>query len=162
MRRSALLGTIASTLAAGTVFAVTSAGGNSTAATTIRLYEHDTSQATVDLGAPGESEGDVFVFAGDTFNRKGGTKLGRAAGTCTTLSTGAAGEVMCVINFSLPGGQISTQGLNLTAEEFGGMTVSFPITGGTGKYRDARGEGTVEVPQDVPNLADANFVLRVR
>jgi hypothetical protein len=26
----------------------------------------------------------------------------------------------------------------------------------------ARGEGTVEIPQDVPNLADANFVLRLR
>ena len=161
MRRLAVFGTIASTLAAGTVFAVASAGGSSTA-TTIRLYEHDTSQANVDLGAPGESAGDVFVFAGDTFKRKGGTKIGRAAGTCTTLSTGPAGEVMCVVNFSLPGGQISTQGLSLTAEEFGGKTVSFSITGGTGRYRHARGEGTVQVPQDVPNLADANFVLRLR
>jgi hypothetical protein len=160
MRRSALFGTIASMLAAGTVFAVTSAAGHSTA-TTIRLYEHDTSQANVDLGAPGESAGDVFVFAGDTFKHKGGTKVGRAAGACTTLSTGPAGEVMCVFNFSLPSGQISAQGLALTAEEFGGKTVSFPITGGTGTYRHARGEGTVEVPQDVPNLADANFVLRL-
>jgi hypothetical protein len=161
MRRVAVFGTIASTLAAGTVLAVTTAGGSSTA-TTIRLYEHDTSQAQVDLGAPGESAGDVFAFAGDTFKRKGGTKIGRAAGTCTTLSTGPAGEVMCVFNFSLRGGQISTQGLSLTAEEFGGKTVSFPITGGTGTYRHARGEGTVQVPQDVPELADANFVLRLR
>jgi hypothetical protein len=161
MRRSALFGAIASTLAAGTVFAVTSAGGNS-AATTIRLYEHDTSQANVDLGATGQSEGDLFVFAGDTFERKAGTKVGRAAGTCTTLSTGPAGEVMCAVNFSLPGGQISAQGLAVTAQEFGGKTVSFPITGGTGRYHHARGEGTVQIPQDVPNLADANFVLRVR
>jgi transposase len=35
----------------------------------------------------------VFVFAGDTFNHKGGTKAGRAAGTCTTLSTGEPGWV---------------------------------------------------------------------
>jgi hypothetical protein len=161
MRRSAVFGTIASTLAAGIVFAAASAGGNSTP-TTIRLYEHDTSQASVDLGGPGESEGDLFVFAGDTFEHKGGTKVGRAAGTCTTLSTGAAGESMCVINLSLPGGQISTQGLFVTKEVFGGKTVSFPITGGTGRYRHARGEGTVQVPQDVPELADANFVLRLR
>jgi hypothetical protein len=67
-RRVAVFGTIASTLAAGTVLAVTTAGGSSTA-TTIRLYEHDTSQAQVDLGAPGESAGDVFAFAGDTFKR---------------------------------------------------------------------------------------------
>ena len=161
MRRFAAFGTIAAALAAGTVFTVTSAGGSSPA-TTIRLYEHDTSQANVDLGGPGESEGDLFVFAGDTFERKGGTKVGRAAGTCTTVSTGAAGETLCVINFSLPGGQVSAQGLAVTAEEFGGKTVSFPITGGTGRYRHARGEGTVQVPQDVPELADANFVLRLR
>ena len=161
MRRLAVFGTIAFTLATATVFGISSAGGSSTA-TTIGLYEHDTSQAKVDRGAPGESEGDMFVFAGDTFKHKGGTKVGRAAGTCTTLSTGPAGEVMCVFNFSLPGGQISTQGLSLTAAEFGGKTVSFPITGGTGAYRHARGEGTVEIPQNVPNLADANFVLRLR
>jgi hypothetical protein len=161
MRRSALLVTIASTLAAGAIFAVTAAGGSPTAKT-IRLYEHDTSQASVDLGAAGESEGDLFVFAGDTFKHKGGAKVGRAAGTCTTVSTGPAGESLCVINFSLKGGQISAQGLALTAEEFGGKTVSFPITGGTGKYRKAHGQGTVQVPQDVPNLADANFVLRLR
>jgi hypothetical protein len=162
MRRSAVFGTIASTLAAGAVVAVTAAGSSSTTTTTISLYEHDTSQANVDVGSPGESEGDLFVFAGDTYKNKGGAKVGRAAGTCTTLSTGPAGEVMCVINFSLPGGQISTQGLSVTADEFGGETVSFPITGGTGRYRHVHGEGTVQVPQDVPNLADANFVLRLR
>jgi len=61
---------------------------------------------------------------------KGEPKVGRAAGTYTTLSTGPSGEVMCAINFSLPGGQISAQGLSVTAEEFGTTTVSFPITGG--------------------------------
>jgi hypothetical protein len=75
---------------AGTVFGVTSAGSSS-AASTIRLYHHDTSQASLDLGAPGDSAGDQFLFAGDTYKRKGGTQVGRAAGTCTTMSTGAAG-----------------------------------------------------------------------
>lgn len=160
MRRLAASVTIAAALTA-TVFAVTSAAGKSDA-TTIRLYEHDTSQASVDLGTKGDSESDQFVFAGDTFKHKGDAKLGRAAGTCTTVSTGPAGEVICVVNFSLPGGQISTAGLFVAAELFGGKTLSYPITGGSGRYRHARGEATVEVPQDVPDLADANFVLRVR
>lgn len=161
MRRSATFATVAAVLAAGTAFAVTSAAGNSSS-TTIRLYEHDTSQASIDLGDPGESAGDQLVFAGDTFTSKGAAQVGRAAGTCTTMSTGAAGEVICVVDFSLPGGQIAAQGLFVAAELFGGKTLSFPITGGTGRYRHARGEGTVELPQDVPNLADANFVLRLR
>lgn len=160
MRRLAVWGTVAAALTAGTVVAVTSAAGRSDAST-IRLYEHDTSQASIDLGASGDSEGDEFVFAGDTFKRKGEAKLGRAAGTCTTVSTGSAGEVVCVVNFSLPGGQIATQGLFVAADLFGGKTLSFPITGGSGRYRHARGDATVEIPQDVPNLADANFVLRV-
>ena len=35
------------------------------------------------------------------------------------------------------------------------------ITGGTGIYRNARGDGTIQVPVDVPDQTDANFVLDV-
>jgi hypothetical protein len=161
MRRSAAFAASGALLVAGTVFAATSAGGSSTGST-IRLYEHDTSMESIDLGMPEESVGDQFLFAGDTFNRKGGTQLGRAAGTCTTMSTGSAGEVLCVVSFSLPHGEIATQGLLVAADLFGGKTPTFPITGGTGRYRHARGEASVQIPQDVPNLADANFTLRLR
>jgi hypothetical protein len=161
MRRSAAFATGGAILVAGAALAATAAGGSSSGST-IRLYEHDTSMASIDLGAPQESAGDQFLFAGDTFNHKGGTRLGRAAGTCTTMSVGDAGEVLCVVNFSLPDGQIATQGLFVAAQLFGGRTVSFPITGGTGRYRHARGVGSVQIPQDVPNLADANFTLRLR
>ncbi len=161
MRTSAASAAIGGILVAGTIFAVTSAGGSSSAST-IRIYHHDTSQASIDLGTAGESAGDQFLFAGDAFNRKGGTQLGRAAGTCTTLSTGAAGEVLCVVDFSLRNGQVATEGLFVAADLFGGKALTFPITGGTGRYRHARGEATVQIPQDVPELADANFTLRLR
>jgi hypothetical protein len=160
MRRLIATGTIVAGLA-GTVLAVASAAG-SPGGSVIRLYEHDTSRSSIDLGDSGDSAGDQFLFAGDTFKRKGDAKVGRAAGVCTTVSTGDAGEVICAVNFSLRGGQIATQGLFVAADLFGGKTVSFPITGGTGRYRLARGDATVEVPRDVPNLADANFVLNVR
>jgi hypothetical protein len=160
MRSPVLLGAAAPTLAAG-IFAVASAGG-SPAASTIALYEHDTTQASIDLGDKGDSPGDQFVFAGDTFARKGAPKLGRAAGTCTTMSTGAQGEVLCVVTYSLPGGQISSQGLFVSSDLFGGKTLTGPVTGGSGTYRHARGEGSVHIPQGVPNLADAEFVLRLR
>lgn len=161
MRTSAASAAIGGILVAGTIFAATSAGGSSSA-TTIRLYHHDTTQANIDLAAAGESVGDQFLFAGDTFKRKGGAQLGRAAGICTTLSTGAAGEVQCAVNFSLPNGQIATHGLLVAADLFGGKTLSFPITGGTRSYRHARGEASVQIPQDAPELADANFTLRLR
>ena len=161
MRKFALSGTIAATLAASVLIAVASADGKS-AVTTIHLYGHDTSQANVDLSDPGNSPADQFVFAGDTFNHKGGSKIGRFGGVFTTLSTTAPGEVLAVVNFSLPGGQISAQALFVVSQLSAGKTLTFPITGGTGKYRHARGHGTVQVPPDIPNRTDANFVLRLR
>lgn len=160
MRTAGLLAGLVAMLAAG-ILAATSAGSGSTAST-IRLYEHDTSQASIDLGAPGDSEGDQFVFAGNASERKGGTKLGRAAGSCTTMSTGGGGEVLCVVNFALRNGQIATQGVLVASDLFGGKKLTYPITGGSGRYRDARGAATVQIPQDIPNLADARFTLSLR
>lgn len=160
MRKLAASGTVAA-LIAGSVFAATTAAG-SPQGSTIRLYEHDTAATSLDLGPTGESAGDEFVFAGDTFKRKGDPKLGRAAGVCTTASTGAAGESICTVDFTLRGGQITTEGLYVTADLFGGKTLDMTITGGTGRYHNAHGDGTVTVPQDVPDLADANFVLKLR
>ncbi len=35
------------------------------------------------------------------------------------------------------------------------------MLGGSGKYSKARGDGTAQVPPEVPNQTDANFVLNV-
>jgi hypothetical protein len=142
-------------IAAG-IFSVASSASSQGGHGTVRLFEHDTSQASIDLGSKGPSPGDEFVFAGDVFDHKGGTKLGRLAGYCTTVSKT---EVQCTVSTTLAGGELSSQGLFLSAQLFGGKTLSFPITGGTGIYRDARGYGTVQVPPNVPHETDANFVL---
>jgi hypothetical protein len=70
--------------------------------------------------------------------------------------------VLCIVNYSHTSGKIETQALYVTADLFGGEVVNIPITGGTGRYRHVRGEGAVQIPQDVPDLADANFTLRLR
>jgi hypothetical protein len=152
-------GVVTAMLAVG-AFAAASAGGSSTSST-IRLFEHDTSQANLELGGKGENVGNEFVFAGDLFDHKGGKNLGRAAGTITTVSTGAAGEVLSVVTLTLREGQIELQQLAVSSALFGGKTLSFAITGGTGAYRHATGYGTVQVPVNVPNQTDANFVLHL-
>jgi hypothetical protein len=95
------------------------------------------------------------------FDHKGGTKLGRLGGHCETISTGRHGETRCPGVFTLSGGQIVIDGLDDTAALFGGKIVPVTITGGTGIYRNVRGDGTVEVPTNVPNQADADFVLHL-
>jgi hypothetical protein len=50
---------------------------------------------------------------------------------------------------------------NIASLESLGQTLPWAIVGGTGIYRNSRGDGTAQVPVDVPNQADANFVLNV-
>ena len=132
------------------VFAPTAA-----ADTTMTLFEHDTFQHQTDLGA-GNSQ---FSFAGDVFDRPGGMFLGTAGGTCTTLSSSHnAEQTVCNASLNLAGGQIVVQGMgDLESSDAHPLT----ILGGTGIYTNATGTGTVQIPQDVPNQADANFVLNL-
>jgi hypothetical protein len=134
-----------------------------TADTTLTLFEHDTVQYQADLGRPGPGPGDQFIFAGDLFDRPGGMFLGTTSGSCTTLTgNDKSGQTACNGTFNLVGGQIVTQGVVDTAALFvRGDAVPLSIVGGTGIYQNARGNGTVQVPPDVPNEADANFVLNL-
>jgi hypothetical protein len=134
-----------------------------TADTTLVLYEHDTEQNVVDRDKPGPGPGDQFIFSGDVFDRPGGAFLGRATGVCATLTGDAtAGQSTCDVTFTLDGGQIAVQGMLDNGALFvRGDTNPLSIVGGTGIYRAARGDGTIQVPVDVPGQTDANFVLDV-
>jgi len=77
-----------------------------------------------------------------------GTQVGTDGGQCTVVrvtdAAAGSGVLQCLVTFSLPGGQITTQALNtLTAGGFAGAQTG-AITGGTGKYRSAAGQFTVE------------------
>jgi allene oxide cyclase-like protein len=94
------------------------------------------------------SQGDRVVLTDDLFTSPGGRPAGIDGGECTTVrvtdAAAASGVLQCLVTFSLPGGQITTHGLNtLTNGGFAG-TQTGAITGGPGKYRDARGQFAVE------------------
>jgi hypothetical protein len=127
--------------------------------TTLEFFTHDTAQTSLDLGPAGPGPGDQLIFSGDVFNHPGGTRLGRLAGQVTTLSGDlTAGEVLFASTFLLDGGQIAIQVLADSAALLGrGETLPVLILGGTGMYMGARGDGTIQVP----NQTDANFVLNV-
>jgi hypothetical protein len=58
---------------------------------------------------------------------------------------------------SLAGGQIASQALFDSADLFGGKTLTAAITGGSGIYRNAKGDGTVQLL----NSTDANLVFHL-
>lgn len=147
----------------GTMAPIAAADPTASPDTTLVLFEHDTVQHQVDLAAPGPGPGDQFIYVGDVFDRPGGVLLGTTSGSCTTLTgNDKAGEQACNGTFNLAGGQIVIQGVADTAGLFvRGDTVPDSIVGGTGIYQNARGNGTIQVPPDVPNQTDANFVLNI-
>ncbi|MFB9907595.1 allene oxide cyclase barrel-like domain-containing protein [Allokutzneria oryzae] len=91
--------------------------------------------ATIDVGAPGLSVGDSYVYS-DKLSRNG-TVVGDDGGTCqVTHVSGTTATTNCVLSLRLPEGQITAQALWVR----GTSPLRMAITGGTGVYRDASGE----------------------
>lgn len=137
---------------------------NAGGVTTLRFFGKDTQRAILDLGPQGTGPGDQFIFGGDLFDHAGGKKVGHTAGQCTIFSGNATaiGDAFCTTILVLDRGQITGQGLLDSAALYNrGQAVSFAIVGGTGIYRNARGDGSVQLPIDVPSRTDANFVINV-
>ena len=100
----------------------------------------------VDLGPPGPTHGDIRVANAPLYDAKGTNKIGRFDLFCVV--TDPADESAekyhmseCTYTFTLPGGEISVQGLNAFPKLAGlppeGVDA---ISGGTGKYAGVEGE----------------------
>lgn len=99
---------------------------------TITVIEHATTDATTDTGAAGDSAGDVLTFANEVFDRKDEKKVGTDQGYCIRVVPGASYE--CNFTTLLAGGQIVVEGPFYDTKDS-----VLAITGGTGRYRNARG-----------------------
>ena len=102
----------------------------------------------LDLGDQGFTLGDQIAFSDDLITEPNAEAAGLDAGICTLIrvtdADAQAGTVQCLITYSLKGGQVTTQGLlSLTNGGFLGTQVA-AITGGTGLYRNARGDSKLE------------------
>jgi len=96
------------------------------------VIEHATTDATTDTGAPGDSAGDLLTFANDVFDANDATKVGTDQGSCIRVVPGVSYE--CAFTTLLAGGQIAVEGPFYDAKDS-----VLAITGGTGRYRNARG-----------------------
>lgn len=120
------------------------------------LYNHDTDQAFLDLGDPGPSVGDQYIFGGNVSKQQGGPTVGRMSGQCATISDT---EMLCNSSFTFNGGQVSFQALVDVTVFFAGQPFDFAVTGGTGPYRSARGTVTGQILPNPPGGSDARFTV---
>jgi len=102
---------------------------------TITVIEHATTDTTTDTGATGDSVGDILTFANEVFDAADATKVGTDNGYCLRTVTGAAAAYECNWTTFLDGGQITVEGPFFDAKDS-----TLAITGGTGRFRGARGE----------------------
>ncbi|MCX5308438.1 MULTISPECIES: allene oxide cyclase barrel-like domain-containing protein [Streptomyces] len=85
------------------------------------------------------AQGDRTAFRSNLFD-EAGNQVGETGGTCTTTRVDNGGAEQCVVTYTLPGGQLSVQGM-----VFGNLVPGPPpsfdngITGGTGEFDRARG-----------------------
>jgi allene oxide cyclase len=102
------------------------------AAEHIQLVERALTDATVDLGAPGDSVGDLLTFANPVYDAANKVQLGTDQGYCVRVAVGKSWE--CFWTLILKEGQVTIEGPFYDQGDS-----SMAVTGGTGKYAGAKG-----------------------
>ena len=98
----------------------------------IQVVERALTDATLDLGAHGDSVGDLLTFANPVYDAANKTKLGSDQGYCVRVVAGKSWE--CFWTLLLKGGQITVEGPFY--DQGDSLMV---VTGGTGQYLGAKG-----------------------
>jgi len=103
------------------------------AAERIQLIEHADTDTVTDLGAKGDSVGDLLTFANPVYDATNKTKLGSDQGYCVRVNVGKSWE--CFWTLMLKDGEITVEGPFYDSSDS-----VMVITGGTGKYAGAKGD----------------------
>lgn len=154
MKRVIALGLLAA--AAVLVVAVNASAGHSkgrhaAAGRTVAVVEHATTDAVTN-GTAGDDAGNILTFANDVFDAADARKVGSDQGSCVRTVVGKAWE--CTWTTFLPSGQITVEGPFYDA----GDSV-LAVTGGTGAYRNVRGE--MELKYRNPAGTEFDFVFHL-
>jgi hypothetical protein len=124
---------------------------------TLKLVATTIQEEFVDLGEPGPTLGDMFVFS--EVLRERGREVGTSGGVCTITEAVPPYTVVtfhCVATLSLRRGQITLQGLIEVQGEDDPGPFTVAITGGTGRYIGAGGEARIR------DVSDTRTVYKLR
>ena len=120
-------------LAAGAA-ALASGSQGLTHPTRIKVVERAVTDQVIDIGAPGDSPGDLLPFANPIYDATNTNRIGRDQGSCVRASA-SQGRWECMYTTLLPQGHLTVEGPFLDAQ----TTTRLSVTGGTGAYANARG-----------------------
>jgi hypothetical protein len=134
---------------------ITACGADSThlSTETFTVYEDAPKMSLLDLGAPGNSLGDVYHFSAPLHSERGGPVTGEVIGSKTLVKVATDAKpnlerraTLMFFTFADGKDQIVAFGAanySPSAPEFdAGQPVVRPVLGGTGKYIGARGQVT--------------------
>jgi allene oxide cyclase len=119
-------------------------------ATKVHVVEHADTDAVIDTGAAGDSSGDLLTFANDVYDATDTSVVGTDQGDCIRIVPGATWECRWVT--VLDDGSITVEG---PFSDTGSTALA--ITGGTGVYRDARGQMKLVYHNDAGTAFDFYF-----
>lgn len=157
MRKCRLTAVLAATACAVLVTGVSMAQagdrteGHRSGPAVFTLTEHADTDTVVDLGPHGDSVGDTLAFANPVYDRAG-TRVGSDQGSCVRTVVGVAWE--CSWTTTLHGGSIVVQGPFYDAADS-----TLAVTGGTGKWRTARGQMELHARDAKGSAFDFTFAV---
>jgi hypothetical protein len=145
-----LLPIVAAAAAALTLTSLSPASAHKPKSHVLKITTKTLDVANVDVGAKGLSLGDSNVITEDVY--RDGKRVGTSDITCTIVRLDLPAHffrVQCLNTLSLPGGQITSQGI-VTSDEIEKVPFRQAVTGGTGAYEGVRGQQTVDEAGDGP------------
>ena len=98
----------------------------------IQVVERALTDATLDLGAKGDSVGDLLTLSNPIFDAANKTQIGTDQGYCVRVVVGKSWE--CFWTLLLEDGEITVEG-----PFYDDKDSVMVVTGGTGKYAGAKG-----------------------
>jgi allene oxide cyclase len=122
------------------------------AAEHIVVVERPVGETTVDLGAKGDSIGDLLVFANKVYDASNKSQVGSDQGYCIRTVVGKSWE--CFWTLILKEGQITVEGPFMDTGD--SLLV---VTGGSGKYVGARGSMKLHPRDATPTGYDFTYDL---